>query len=117
VPKSPQDPHKDWCLQTRPCAARSVGGWLNQALLTELARARAHGFSARELAAAVKLEMADVESLYVERDQIYAQVPNRHVSLTHCMWETQDVKLVLAVLGFPSARLHGRHCTQQDSCA
>jgi hypothetical protein len=42
-------------------------------VLTELARVRLHGFSERELAAAVSLEMADVESLYVERDQIYAQ--------------------------------------------
>ncbi len=42
-------------------------------MLTELARVRLHGFSERELAAAVSLEMADVESLYVERDQIYAQ--------------------------------------------
>ena len=42
-------------------------------MLTELARVRLHGFSKRELAAAVSLEMADVESLYVARDQIYAQ--------------------------------------------
>ena len=39
---------------------------------------RLHGFSERELAAAVSLEMADVESLYVERDQIYAQA--RHAA-------------------------------------
>lgn len=48
-------------------------GCLAQAVLTELARVRLHGFSERELAAAVSLEMSDVESLYVERDQIYAQ--------------------------------------------
>ena len=45
-----------------------------QALLTEVARVRAHGFSERELKYTHDYLLADYESLYVERDQAYAQV-------------------------------------------
>lgn len=48
--------------------------WASQALLTELARARLHGFSEREVEIALALEMSEVESLWLERDQIYAEV-------------------------------------------
>jgi hypothetical protein len=51
-----------------------------QTLLTELARIRLHGFSQREVLAAINISMADAESLYMERDQDYAQVSS-HVWL------------------------------------
>ena len=43
-------------------------------MLTELARARLHGFSEKEVEIALALEMSEVESLWLERDQIYAEV-------------------------------------------
>lgn len=45
-----------------------------QAILTEVARVRAYGFSERELKYTHDYLLADYESLYVERDQVYAQV-------------------------------------------
>ena len=45
-----------------------------QAILTEVARVRAYGFSERELKHTHDYLLADYESLYVERDQVYAQV-------------------------------------------
>lgn len=39
-----------------------------------MARVRAHGFSERELKYTHDYLLADYESLYVERDQAYAQV-------------------------------------------
>jgi hypothetical protein len=45
-----------------------------QALLMEVARVRAYGFSERELKYTHNYLLADYESLYVERDQAYAQV-------------------------------------------
>lgn len=47
-----------------------------QTILTELARIRQHGFSQREVLAAINISMADTESIYMERDQDYAQVGN-----------------------------------------
>ena len=43
-----------------------------QTLLTEVARVRAHGFSAREVEIACTKLSADIESSYMERDQAYA---------------------------------------------
>lgn len=45
-----------------------------QAILTEVARVRAYGFSERELKYTRDYLLSDYESLYVERDQAYAQV-------------------------------------------
>ena len=45
-----------------------------QAILMEVARVRAYGFSERELKYTNDYLLADNESLYVERDQVYAQV-------------------------------------------
>lgn len=45
-----------------------------QTLLTELARVRCHGFSEAEVAAARSQEMAEAESQYCERDQVYSTV-------------------------------------------
>ena len=47
-----------------------------QAILTEVARVRAYGYSERELKYTHDYLLADYESLYVERDQVYAQVHN-----------------------------------------
>ncbi|CAL5222596.1 g4987 [Coccomyxa viridis] len=44
-----------------------------EAILTEVARVRAYGFSERELKYTHDYLLADYESLYVERDQVYAQ--------------------------------------------
>ena len=49
-----------------------------QAILTEVARVRAYGFSERELKYTHDYLLADYESLYVERDQVYAQVWGLH---------------------------------------
>ena len=49
-----------------------------QAILTEVARVRAYGFSGRELKYTHDYLLADYESLYVERDQVYAQVRGLH---------------------------------------
>ena len=46
-----------------------------QAMLLELARARKHGFSATEVTAACRHLMAEFETTYIERDQVYAEVP------------------------------------------
>ena len=43
-----------------------------QALLTEVARIRQHGFSEREVKIAAAKLMADIESAYLERDQVYS---------------------------------------------
>ena len=47
-----------------------------QALLTEVARIRLHGFSEREVRQAQATMLSDVESAYIERDQDNSQVPN-----------------------------------------
>lgn len=52
---------------------------LLQAVLIELARARLHGFSDREVEIALALEMSEAESMWVERDQIYAEASD-HVA-------------------------------------
>ncbi|BDA41495.1 probable zinc protease PqqL [Coccomyxa sp. Obi] len=44
-----------------------------EALLSELASVRLHGFSDREIKAAIDFMMSDAESLYIERDQAYAE--------------------------------------------
>ena len=47
---------------------------LLQALLTEMARIRLHGFSEREIRQAQATMLSDVESAYIERDQDNSQV-------------------------------------------
>lgn len=50
-------------------------GWsVLQAILLELASVRIHGLSDREIRAAIDFNMSDAESLYIERDQVYAEV-------------------------------------------
>ena len=46
-----------------------------QTILLELARVRVHGFSANEVTAACRHLMAEFETTYIERDQVYAEVP------------------------------------------
>lgn len=45
-----------------------------QALLTELARARQHGVTEQEIAAARLQQMSEAESMYRERNQTYSTV-------------------------------------------
>ena len=53
----------------------SFGCTLVQTILLELARVRVHGFSANEVTAACRHLMAEFETTYIERDQVYAEVP------------------------------------------
>ena len=48
--------------------------YMPQALLTEVARIRLHGFSEREVRQAQATMLSDVESAYIERDQDNSQV-------------------------------------------
>lgn len=50
-----------------------------QTVLTELARVRLHGFSEREVAAALEEQMADAACSYCERDQVYGEVCNSNM--------------------------------------
>lgn len=56
--------------------------YMLQALLTEVARIRLHGFSEREVRQAQATMLSDVESAYIERDQDNSQVT---VFLSACL--------------------------------
>lgn len=54
-----------------------------QAILSELASVRVHGLSKREIRSAIDYNISEAESLYIERDQVYAEV-GRKISDIPC---------------------------------
>lgn len=52
---------------------------------------RAYGFSERELKYTHDYLLADYESLYVERDQVYAQVRDLTLSFMHAFSQSEGL--------------------------
>ncbi|GBG85044.1 hypothetical protein CBR_g39508 [Chara braunii] len=95
-----------------------------EAMLTELARARLHGFSEREIAQVRSQYMADVESAYAEREQIpsqnlrdeYMQHFLRNEPVPGIEFEAQLVKTLLPVITLDEVVEVAKQYSLRESC-
>eukprot|EP00899_Mesostigma_viride_P018829 jgi/Mesvir1/26948/Mv20668-RA.1 len=95
-----------------------------EAMLTEVARVRLHGFTEREVAIAKARTMADLESSYLERDQFqsedlrdeYLQHFLRHEPVPGVEYEMKLAKTLLPEISVAEVNAVGQYYRFERSC-